>query len=201
MMRKAIRILLLATASAGLATADITFSLDPPSGAISGSPGQTVGWGFTVANSLSDYAVITGAVFSPDPTTQFTDFISPQYIVVGPGTPTVTETFDLASQQGVGSYLIPSITPAGSFLPGSIELTYDLYTVNPNDPGFDPVADLEASGKTVDADASINVVATPEPVNVVLWATMFAIITLGSSRKPNRLAIRENPSPATRDRA
>lgn len=186
-MRRAIQVFLLATASAGLATADITFSLDPAGGAVSGYAGQTVGWGFTVANALSDYAVITNAIFVPDPTTQFTDFISPQYLIVGPGTPVVTQAFDLALQEGVGSYLIPA-SPVGSLFAGSIELTYDLYTVNPNDPLFDPGLDLESSGNTIAADASINVVATPEPVNVVLWATMLAIITLGYSRKSRRLA-------------
>lgn len=188
-MRKAIQVLLLATASTGLATADITLTLDPSGAAVSGSPGQTVGWGFTVANSLSDYAVITSAIFVPDPTSQFTDFISPQFVIVGPGSPSITQNFDLASQQGVGSYMIPSVTPIGALLSGSIELTYDLYTVSPNDPSFDPGADLESSGNTVSADASIDVVATPEPGFIVLWATMLAIIAIGYGRKPSRSAV------------
>jgi hypothetical protein len=194
-MRKAIQVLLLATASAGLAAADITFSLDPVGGAISGSPGQAIGWGFTVANSLSDYAVITSAIFVPDATNQFTDFISPQYVIVGPGSSVVTQTFDLALQQGVGSYLIPSATPVGSLLTGSIELTYDLYTVSPDDPSFDPGADLEFSGNSVSADASIDVVATPEPGFVVLWVTMLAIIALTCRRKSSRFAVREITRP------
>jgi hypothetical protein len=195
-MRKAIQVLLLATVSTGLATADIAFSLDPASGAISGAPGETVGWGFTVSNSLSDYAEITSAIFVPDPTNQFTDFISPQFVIVGPGSPVVSQAFDLGLQEGVGSYLIPSLTPVGAHLAGSIKLTYDLYTVSPNDmANFDPGADLEASGLTVSADASIDVVATPEPAFVVLWATMLAIIAIRYGRKPSRLAVRETARP------
>lgn len=139
--------------------------------------------------------MITSAIFVIDPTNQFTDFISPQFVIVGPGSPVVTQAFDLGLQQGVGSYMSPSLTPVGALLAGSIELTYDLYTVSPNDPSFDAGADLEASGRTVSADASINVVAAPEPGFVVLWATMLAIITIRYGRKPSRSDVREMARP------
>src|SRR5689334_22705727 len=38
------------------------FTLIPPDGAVSGFPGTTVGWGFTLANS-TDYVVVTNSAF------------------------------------------------------------------------------------------------------------------------------------------
>ncbi len=42
--------------------AALSLTLDPPSGAIVGPAGSTVGWGFTLTNT-SDFAVVSGSDF------------------------------------------------------------------------------------------------------------------------------------------
>ncbi len=66
---KIIRAILIATLFTftlnGFALADTapTLALDPVGGAITGVAGSTVGWGFTLTNLGSDFAVITSSDF------------------------------------------------------------------------------------------------------------------------------------------
>src|ERR1035441_8376792 len=84
-------------------------TLQSVGGALSGYPGQTVGWGFTLENS-ADYLVVTAADYvTPTPVGTFTDFASAfNFIVVGPApeNPVVAQSFDPLAHTGVGSYLI-----------------------------------------------------------------------------------------------
>ena len=105
----------------------------------------------------------------------FTDFASGfNFIVVGPSpeSPVVAQSFDLLLQTGIGAYLIDPGTPVGALSTGVVRLTYDLYTVSPNDPSFDPAKDLVSSGNFLDANASVQVQAqaadTPEPSTCLL---------------------------------
>ena len=75
--------------------------------------------------------------------------------------------FDHAvTQTGVGNYFISSAVP-GAQTDGTVQLTYDLYSLSPNNPDFDPGADLVSSGNTISALASVSVseasTDTPEP--------------------------------------
>lgn len=161
-------VMLAVAATAGLQAATLT--LQPAGGALNGYPGQTVGWGFTVENS-SDYLLVTAADYlTVTPIGSFTDFAGGfNFIVVGPTpeSPVVAQSFDLLSQTGVGAYLIDAGTPVGALSTGVVRLTYDLYSVSPNDPLFDPAADLVSSGNFLDANASVQVqaqvIGTPEP--------------------------------------
>src|SRR5690348_14781513 len=85
--------LLAGSVIAGAAGATIT--LIPPGGAITGTPGSTVGWGFTFSNT-TNYAQITSSQFCLDSTGvgttpcqlptigTYTDFIGPNGPVAGP---------------------------------------------------------------------------------------------------------------------
>ncbi len=46
---------------------NISLSLDPANGALAGPAGTTVGWGFTLANMGTNYAVISGSDFCVGP--------------------------------------------------------------------------------------------------------------------------------------
>jgi hypothetical protein len=166
-------LMLAVAATAGLHAATLT--LQPAGGALNGSPGQTVGWGFSLANP-TNYLLVTAANYvTATPIGTFTDFASGfNFIVVGPApeNPVVAQPFDLLLQTGIGAYLIDPGTPVGALSTGVVRLTYDLYSVSPNDPAFDPAKDLMSSGNFLDANASVQVQAqtagTPEPSTCLL---------------------------------
>jgi hypothetical protein len=149
--------------------ADPTITLNPANGIIQGSPGQTVGWGFTISNSV-DFLVVDE--FDFDAVTSlgtFTDFSADNFIVVGP-TPestSVSQVFDPIALTGIGSFTISGGATVGQSAAGNINLHYDLFSVDPNDPSFDPDVDTIASDQVVHAFAQVNVVAVPEPTGLL----------------------------------
>jgi hypothetical protein len=157
---------------------DISLTLDPVGGALTGPAGSTVGWGFTLANSGPDFAVISGSDFCVGPITSpcstsfgtYTDFIGQQFIVVGSSS--VTEAFDNNTQTGLGSFFI---NPASTgTVTGLAVVFYDLFSVDPNSPDFNPDLDTISNGNLLSADASVTVgssaTSTPEPGSLLLLA-------------------------------
>lgn len=168
-MKKAIMTLILGVGVVVAVQADPLFTLLPPSGAVAGNPGSTVGWGFSLTNT-TDYLLVTGAAFVPNPSPfgTFTDFISAvNFIVVGPGQTTVTQAFDPIAETGVGEFQIAKFVPQGTSINGHIVIDYSLFSQNPNDPNFDPNSLLVADAQLF-AAASVRVV--PEPSSLVLLA-------------------------------
>ena len=96
----------------------------------------------------------------------------------------VAQSFDLLLQTGIGAYLIDPGTPVGALSTGVVRLTYDLYSVSPNDPSFDPAKDLVSSGNFLDANASVQVqpqaAGTPEPSTCLLLGVRRAACGRGS---------------------
>lgn len=152
---------------------------------ISGAPGSTVGWGFTIFND-TNYLVVSSAAFTPaSPLGTFTDFIAQfNFIVVGPApeATSVSQTFNLNALTGIGSYAISSAAPSGSVIAGQIVLSYDLFSRSPNDPNFDPNTDTVSTGNPLSGAAQVNVGSTvPEPASFGLVGVALLIggITLG----------------------
>ena len=168
--------ILCAVSLASLARADsISLTLDPTNGALTGPAGSTVGWGFTFTNLGIDFAVITGSDFcvgvitSPCGTSfgTYTDLAGPQFVLVGPSpeSSSVAEVFNNSLGTGLGSFLIdPAATGT---VTGQIVLSFDLYDLDPNSPGFDPLANTISVGNSLTASASVTVgtqaVSVPEP--------------------------------------
>ena len=144
-----------------------TLALDPVGGGVSGTPGTVVGWGFVLFNS-TDYVLVSQSEFvSATNVGTYTDFISSnQSFVVGPSpeSDTWSQSFDATSGTGVGMFLIDPALTGPAHADGVILLTYDLYSVSPNSPDFNPDTDLISSGNSLSASASIDVLApVPEP--------------------------------------
>jgi len=187
---KIIRAILIATlftfTLSGFALADTapTLALDPVGGAITGVAGSTVGWGFTLTNLGSDFAVITssdfcvGPISSPcsNPLGTYTDFVGQQFFVLGPSpeSSSISQSFDVMALTGVGSFFINPLAQPGDMAIGQIALSYDLFSLSPNDPNFDPFADTVSNGNFLMAPASVTVtkttVSTPEPASLLLLA-------------------------------
>lgn len=168
--------ILLSIMSGAAAQAAVTFQLDPPSGAISGQTGNTVGWGFSLSNT-ENFLVVTGASFEPavDLGT-FTDFISApdNFFVVGPGlgaSTTWSQTFDADKQTGLGSFAISSTATAGSSAFGQIILNYDLFSVSPLDSNFNPDTDTLSNGNVISSNASVTNTVVPVPAAAWLFLT------------------------------
>jgi PEP-CTERM motif len=158
--------------------AEITLASDPASGIIAGMPGQTVGWGFTITNTSSDFLIVSGTDFlPPSPLGSFEDYISQyQFVLVGPGMTPVSQTFDAGLQTGVGSFTISPTATNGDVISSVVTIYYDLYSVSPFDPNFDPDADAVSFGNTLAFNAEVDVVPEPAtwfPVGAALAAGYF----------------------------
>jgi len=180
-------VLLLLTAALLLPAAHAGAIFTPTPSTISGAPGDTVGWGFTISND-TNYLLITSADFTPaTPLGTFTDFIGQfNFIVVGPSpeSNSVSQTFDPSALTGVGSFLISSSATPGSVITGLLTLTYDLFSVSPNDPNFDPDTDTISNGNVLTSAAEVDVKgvsAVPEPASFGLVG--LALLLGGAAQK------------------
>lgn len=121
---------------------------------------------FAAFINTDNYLVVTSAAFAPTTALgTFTDFISASnFFVVGPA-PNANlvwaQSFDTATQTGIGSFAIDVGAVAGSVASGQIVLTYDLFTRSPLDALFNPVTDTLSNGNLLTADASVAVVPLP----------------------------------------
>jgi hypothetical protein len=191
---KIIRALLIATicmielGSVALGDTLPTLTLTPAGGAITGTAGSTVGWGFTLTNPSTDFLVITGSDFcvgtitSPcsNPLGSYTDFIGQQYFVTGPSpeSSSMSQSFDLLALTGMGSFLINPLALPGDSATGQLVLSYDLFNLSPNDGNFDSITNTVSNGNFLMTSASVTVTtpvaATPEPSSWLLLASGLA---------------------------
>ena len=148
-------------------------TLIPSDGLIAGIPGSTIGWGYTVTNTV-DWLVLTSANFEPSTSMgTFTDYTQFNFIVVGPApeSESVTQDFDTLALTGAGSFTIAPDAPVGTDIVGEIVMTYDLFSVDPDSPSFNPIEDTISTDNPLPAFAEVEVKATPEP------ATWLGMIT------------------------
>jgi hypothetical protein len=153
-------------------------TLDPASGMISGTQGETIGWGFTITNT-ANYLEVTSSAFCLNPVSTpfctpptigaYTDIISSEStpVVVGPSpeSTSVTQSFNAMTPTGVGSFQISGSAVNGSTNEGEIVLTYDLFSVSPNAPNFNPTLDTISTDNflTTAAGVAVSAVTIPEP--------------------------------------
>jgi hypothetical protein len=171
-----------------------TLTLDPVNGAITGAAGSTIGWGFTLTNLGSYYAVVTGSDFCVGVVTSpcgnsigtYTDFAGPQFLLLGPAPESTSfaQVFDNNLQTGMGSFFI-NLGATGTLL-GDIVLSYDLFSIDPNSMNFDPLTDTFSVGNFLTAAASVTVgtltVATPEPASLLLVLIGIAALAISKGR-------------------
>jgi len=143
----------------------IELTLDPASGNISGAPGSTVGWGYTITNNTTDWletlSLSAGSFTNGTPNAIF------DFPTVGPGS-SATEPFSATS--GLYSFTWDATAPVGTVNNGVFTVSSDYYSGDPSAPSS---VDL---GAAPDATAAYSVtatapVATPEPTSLILLMT------------------------------
>jgi hypothetical protein len=202
-MRLAQMVVLFGVLSAGILCASPTLTLIPVGGALTGSPNQTIGWGYTIVNDTADWMLFNSSNFcntggdpnfadcvtpGTGPTSfgpvfgTYTDYIATSTIEVAPNSTIGPTPFSAGSPgAGVGQYLVNSGALAGSSDVGQLFIGYNIFTGDPLSGGAQDPSDpgnLELS-----AAASVTVVTAgvPEPGTFALLGC--AIAFLAATRK------------------
>jgi len=180
------------------ARAGTVITLDPPGGAISGAPGDTVGWGFALTNG-SNWISIDSVTIENETSplggasggfTSYMDLLGGLTNAVTPPGQTWTLPFSPGSPgTGVGQYAIDPGTPLGASDSGDFVIFYDEFSADPNSCGgcyVDTLQLFDANGNapafTIDVSAS----ATPEPSAAVLVLIGGAVALLARRRRAPR---------------
>jgi len=184
----------------------VIFTLDPADGAISGAPGDTVGWGFTIQNNTDNYLLFDSSNFCGvggdpqftdcsvpyNPPTGFgpafgtyTDYIANNFTEIAPGT-SLTEAFDATLMTGVGAYTIDPGAQGGSLDSGNVYVSFQQFQGDPLAGGSQVGGDSELA-----APASVLVTSSatvPEPRTAFALAGAL-LLGLGFLRKRRRMAV------------
>src|SRR5579883_2041647 len=160
---------LFTTGVIGGETDSLLIHLDPVIYPISGGPGATIGWGFSVQwtasqNYISFTGSSLGSVLSGETNSSllaaYTDFIGansgPDGIALGPGT--WNQKFDPAAGTGVGAYQISLSAVPNAVDTGQITFNFDVYSGNPVGSGS-----YLGSFSYYGPSTAFSVVITPEP--------------------------------------
>ena len=149
-----------------------TFSVIPGTGDISGSPGSTVGWGYSITNkSTTDWLGelgLTAGVFTNGVANAIFD-----YPIIAPGQ-TVTEFFNASVPLGLYEFTWNATAPVGSVNSGAFLLTGSFYADESD-------ADNDSNEISTEIDSqsfSVTVSSVPELGSWILLVTVMAGVVL-----------------------
>jgi len=171
---------MLFVASAAHADGVVSFSAVPAD--ISGPPGSTVGWGYSITNGTSDWVETTNVdqgLFQQGTFSALFDFP-----VIAPGA-TVTENFIFTNGTGIdiglGEFAWDANAPVGFVNSGFFVLSYELFS---GDPILDPNAIDLGAGANISTPYSVTVSSTaiPEPGSLYLALSGIGIVLLFRKR-------------------
>ncbi len=159
---------------------DITLTLIPGSGNVSGPAGSTVGWGYTITNNTAEW--IQAMNLSSDPFQNGTPNVIFDFPAVAPDS-SVTLDFSLVAIAecalppcGIYELIWDSTAPGGYVNSGTFTVSSDYFDQNPANPGavdLGPAPDASAA-----YSATVSSSTVPEPPTTVLLVT--CLIGLGA---------------------
>ena len=172
--------------SAAVAQASPIFSLLPQSGAISGAPGSTIGWGYTIANDTGLWLEVTG--LTADPFQHATADASPfDFPILAPFT-TLRVPYNPAAFAGLFQITWDPTAPAGFTNAGVFTLSSAFWDADPLAGG-----NFLAFAQDQTASYTATVVASVPEANALLL-TMSALAAAGMLRpRGRRCADRRRP--------
>jgi hypothetical protein len=183
------RVLLFVAAAvfAACAQADIlSLTLIPTGGEVAGAPGAVVGWGFTLTDTVAGEWVVlddsyVGGALNTGVYGSYADYLVSQFVVAGPSpesSPVVEPWVEGVS--GTGEFDLYATDPPYTLITGTINVDYDLFSVDPNDPAFDPDIDFIGSGTFTD---TASVLVTPEPGSWLLLLSAIVVPFVLAARR------------------
>jgi hypothetical protein len=159
-----------------------TFSTIPNSGDISGAPGATVGWGYSITNqSTSDWLLATN--LNADSFAFGTPALLFDFPEIAPGT-TVTELFDPIGMTGLYEDVLNLSAPNGSVDSGNFVLSAQWYDGDPFN-GGNFIADAIDSSAPYMATVNSSTSPVPEPSSfsfLIIGTLLIAVLRLSRSR-------------------
>jgi len=164
-------VLLFASSSVEADTLTYTFDVIPPSGNVTGAPGATVGWGYSITNNSSSEHLVTtalnaGSFLFGTPLSLF------DFPIVAPGG-NVTENF-IATTMGLYQETFFSNVPPGSSDTGVFTLSAEFC----GDP-TNPSTCSAASNAMAAYDANVSATTVPEPPTLLSSGTgLFGLLVL-----------------------
>jgi hypothetical protein len=181
-MKSAISISILCAAllsSRTIARADSwTFATTPTDGDVTGLPGETVGWGYTITNdSSTDWLVLTDLV-AGDFLNGTPDAFLFDFPVLAPGG-TVTEAFNPISDTGLYSLQWNSDAPIGFTDAGNFIASAEFYSGDPLS-GGSFVADASDLSAPYSAIVGSGGATVPEPSSFYLVVSGMLSMALAS---------------------
>jgi hypothetical protein len=166
----------------GAHASSLSLTLTPANGAVAGSPGNAVGWGFTLTDTSSDWIVLDDSFFTGSPVYgTYTDYIVNQFYVAGPAPESadIVSPWNPLAQTGTGEFDLYATDPGDVSFSGTISVDYTLFSEDPNNPNFDP--DSFISNGTFTNPVSIS--TTPEPPTWALMIMPFMALLAASRRR------------------
>lgn len=143
-----------------------TFSLDPPAGAISGTPGSSIGWGYTISNqSATNWLMLTG--LSSDPFANATPDASLfTFPILAPGT-AFSVAYSPAALEGLFQITWDANAPVGFTNTGTFVLSGEFWDADPLAGGNFVLLGFDQSA-AYSASVSAGSTSVPEPSTLLL---------------------------------
>jgi hypothetical protein len=164
-----------------------TFSVIPADGNISGAPGATIGWGYSITNeSTTDWLLATN--LDADSFAYGTPMLLFDFPEVAPGA-TVMEAFDPIGGTGLYEDILNASAPPGSIDSGNFVLSAQWYDGDPFNGGH-LIADAIDSSTAYTATVSGGASSAPEPDSVLLLLTALVAIGAVKAKRLRRGPIR-----------